>query len=167
MHFERRNTSLLVANEKFSSSICVSACDTLGCDPVLIAGECGGVPGSSDLVTTAVRRGDGSHSDDVLFSPARFSPITLSGCTEISGSADGLRQINTVTRFQAHPSGFCTGYEALVLVRPVVPYSLALSPKGARPVVSLAPSADRCLNPSFLQGCCPSSQALLSFTNSK
>ena len=35
------------------------------------------------------------------------------------------------------------------------------------PVVSLAPSADRCLNPSFLPGCCPPSQALLSFTNSK
>ena len=35
------------------------------------------------------------------------------------------------------------------------------------PVVSLAPSADRCLNPSFLPGCCPPSQASLSFTNSK
>ena len=29
------------------------------------------------------------------------------------------------------------------------------------PVVSLAPSADRCLNPSFLPGCCPPSQASL------
>ena len=35
------------------------------------------------------------------------------------------------------------------------------------PVVSLAPSADRCLNSSFLPGCCPPSQASLSFTNSK
>ena len=29
------------------------------------------------------------------------------------------------------------------------------------PVVYLAPSADRCLNPSFLPGCCPPSQASL------
>ena len=79
----------------------------------------------------------------------------------------GHRQISTVTRFQAHPSGSCTGHEVLALVRPVVPSSLALSSKRARPVVSPAPSADRCLNPSFLPGCCPSSQALLSFTNSK
>ena len=82
-------------------------------------------------------------------------------------SAGGHRQISTVTRFQAHPSGFCTGYETLALVRPMVPYSLALSSKCARPVVSPAPSANWCSNPSFLQGCCPSSQALLSFTNSK
>ena len=46
-----------------SSSTCVSACDAPG-DPVLIAGDCGGVPGSSDPVSTAARRGDGSHSDD-------------------------------------------------------------------------------------------------------
>ena len=65
------------------------------------------------------------------------------------------------------PLGSCTGHEVLALVRPVVPYSsLALSSKRARPVVSLAPSVDRCSNPSFsLQGC-SSSQALLSFTNS-
>ena len=34
----------------------------------------------------------------------------------------------------------------------MVPYSLALSSKRARSVVSPAPSADRCFNPSFLQG---------------
>ena len=36
VHFERRNTSVLVANEKISSPICVS---TRGSDPVLIVGE--------------------------------------------------------------------------------------------------------------------------------
>ena len=87
-------------------------------------------------------------------------------------SAGGHRQISTVTRFQAHPSGFlhwlrgpCSRAAGGSLLG--VPYSLALSSKCARPVVSPAPSADRCSNPSFLQGCCPSSQALLSFTNSK
>ena len=45
------------------SSICVSARDA-PVDPVLVAGDCGGVPGSSDPVSTAARRGDGSHSDD-------------------------------------------------------------------------------------------------------
>ena len=46
-----------------SSSICVSACDAPG-DPVLIVGDCGGVPGPYDPVSTAARRGDGLHSDD-------------------------------------------------------------------------------------------------------
>ena len=82
-------------------------------------------------------------------------------------SAGGYRQVSTVTQFQAHPLGSCTGHEVLALMRPVVPYPLALSSKRARPVVSPAPSADRCLNPSFLQGGCPSSQALLFFTKSK
>ena len=55
----------------------------------------------------------------------------------------------------------CTGHEVFTLVRPVVPSSLALSSKRARPVVSPAPSADRCLNPSFLLGAVLPSQALL------
>ena len=83
--FKRRKLSILVSKEKISSSICVSACDAPG-DPVLIAGDCGGVPGSSDLVSTAARRGDESHSDYVLFSPARCSPIIPSGCTEVLGT---------------------------------------------------------------------------------
>ena len=37
------------------------------------------------------------------------------------------------------PLGSCTSHEVLALVRPVVPYALALSSKRARPVVSLTP----------------------------
>ena len=33
-------------------------------DSVPIAGDCGGGPGSSEPVSTAARRGDGSHCDD-------------------------------------------------------------------------------------------------------
>ena len=62
MQFERRKPFILVSKGK-SSSICVSGRDAPG-DPVLIAGDCGGVPGSSDPVSTAARRGDGPHSDD-------------------------------------------------------------------------------------------------------
>ena len=88
VQFERRKPSILVSKGKtFSSSIiCISARDTPGPDPVLIAGDRGGVPGSSDLVSTAARGGDGSHCDDGLFSSARCSPITSSGCTEVSGA---------------------------------------------------------------------------------
>ena len=50
--------------------------------PVPIAGDFDGVSSSSDLVTIAACRGDKSHSDTVLYSPARCSPMTLSGCTE-------------------------------------------------------------------------------------
>ena len=58
--------------------------DTPGiCSPVLIAGDFGGVSSFSDLVTTAARRGDKSHSDAVLCCPTRCSPITLSGCTDL------------------------------------------------------------------------------------
>ena len=86
--FERRKLFILVSKGKnYSSSIiCVSARDAPGPDPVLIAGDFGGVPGSSDPVSTAARRGDGSHSDDGLFSPARCSPVTPSGCTGVSGA---------------------------------------------------------------------------------
>ena len=88
MEFERRKPSILVSKVKISSSsiIFVSARDAPGPDPVLIAGDCGGVPGSSDPVSTAARRGDGSHCDDGLFSPARRSPIISSGYTEVSGA---------------------------------------------------------------------------------
>ena len=84
--FERKKTlSILVSKGKIYFSICVSACDATG-DPVLIAGDCGGDPDSSNPVATAARRGDVSHSDDVLFSPARCSPIMPSGCTEVLGT---------------------------------------------------------------------------------
>ena len=146
----------------------------------------------------------------------------------------GHRQISTVTRFQAHPSGFlhwsrsprappigafytgvllaalsiCSSAGCTLLLlrsdnssalrqtraqtnqycnpNPGSPlWVLALGTRSSLscgrwflphwrcpqsalgPVVSLAPSADRCLNPSFLPGCCPPSQASLSFTNSK
>ena len=73
----------------------------------------------------------------------------------------GHRQISTVTRFQAHPSGFLHWARG--------PYSRAaggffltgavLKARSARGVP--APSADRCLNPIFLQGAFLPSQALL------
>ena len=44
----------------------------------------------------------------------------------------------TVPQIQVHFSGFCPGHEILVLVRPVVPYTQALSSKRSRPVVSPA-----------------------------
>ena len=73
----------------------------------------------------------------------------------------GHRQIRTVTRFQAHPCG-CLHWGR-------GPYSRAaggsfltgavLKARSARGVS--APSADRCLNPSFLLGAVLPSQALL------
>ena len=82
-------------------------------------------------------------------------------------SAGGHRQISTVTRFQAHPSGFlhwlrdpCSRAAGGSLLTGAI-----LKARSAGGVSGS--SADRCLNPSFLQGCCPSFQALLSFTNSK
>ena len=62
--FERRKPSILVSKGRISSSICVSARDAPGPDPVLIAGDFGGVLGSSHSVSTAARRGNGSHSDN-------------------------------------------------------------------------------------------------------
>ena len=41
----------------------------------------------------------------------------------------------TVPQIQVRLSGFCPGHEVLELVRPVVPYTLALSSKRSRPVV--------------------------------
>ena len=81
-----RKLSILVSKGKRSSTVCVSARDAPGPDPVPIAGDRRGFPGSSDPVSTAARRGDGSHCDDGLFSLARCSPITSSGCTEVSGA---------------------------------------------------------------------------------
>ena len=85
----------------------------------------------------------------------------------------GHRQISTVTRFQAHPSGFLHwsrsprappigAFYTGVLLAAVYFLPHWRCPQSALgPVVSLAPSADRCLNPSFLPGCCPPSQASL------
>ena len=44
----------------------------------------------------------------------------------------------TIPQIQVHLSGFCPGHDVLELVRPVVPYTLALSPKCSRLVVSPA-----------------------------
>ena len=92
MKFERRKPSILVSkgarDAPGSSGPVPIAGNRSGVsgssDPVSIVGDCGGVAGSSDPVSTAARRGDGSHSDDWLFSRARCSPIIPSGCTEVS-----------------------------------------------------------------------------------
>ena len=57
---------LVSSGETLSSSVDVSIRDTAGpFDPVPIAGGRGGVPGSSDSVWTAARRGNGSHCEGV------------------------------------------------------------------------------------------------------
>ena len=95
--FEYKKTFILVSKGKSSSSsICVSARDTPGSDPVPIASDRGGVPGSSDSVSTAARRGDGSHCDDGLFFLARCSPIPSSGCTEFR-VLDAVQGANTLS----------------------------------------------------------------------
>ena len=88
LKFERRKPSILLSKGKTSSSsiICVSARDAPGPDLVLIAGDCCDIPGSSDPVSNAARRGDESHSDDGLFSPARCSPNIPSDCPELLGA---------------------------------------------------------------------------------
>ena len=48
---------------------------------------------------------------------------------------------STVPQFLVHISGFCPGHEILALVRPVVPYTLSLSSKRSRSVVSPAECA--------------------------
>ena len=92
-------------------------------------------------------------------------------------SAGGYRRISTVTRFQAHPSGFlqwlrspCSRAAGGSLLTGAVLKARSAGgvSKRAPPVVSPAPSADRCSNPSTsLRGRCPSSLASLSFTNFK
>ena len=79
----RKPSMLVSGGQGPSSSVDVSNCDTPGPDPVPIAGDRRGSPDSSDPVSTASRRGDGSHCDDGPFSPARCSPITSSGYTEV------------------------------------------------------------------------------------
>ena len=79
----------------------------------------------------------------------------------------GHRQISTVTRFQAHPSGFlhwargpCSRAAGGSLLTGAV--------LKARSVGGISGSFGRSmLKPQLLAGCCPSSQALLFFTNSK
>ena len=63
VQFERKKPSELVSRGKSpSSSVDVSNRDTPGpSDPVPIAGDRGGVPGSSEPVSTAARHGNGSH----------------------------------------------------------------------------------------------------------
>ena len=82
-----RKASMLVSGGNKLSSVCGESASIAGdtpglCCPVPIAGDFGGVSSSSDLVTTPACRGDKSNFDAVLYSPARCSPMTLSGCTE-------------------------------------------------------------------------------------
>ena len=107
MQFERKKPSILVSKGK-SSSICVSARDAPD-DPVLIAGDYGGVPGLS----TAARRGDGSHSDDggcermiSIRKPSTSTFICRSNSSGVCGYSG-------ITMF-LYKKGFGTG---LVLVR--------------------------------------------------
>ena len=86
-----KKPSVLASRGNKLSSVCGESAsiagDTSGlCSPVPIADDFGGVSSSSDLVTTAACRGDKSHSDAVLYFPARCSPMTLSGCTETCGT---------------------------------------------------------------------------------
>ena len=76
--FERRKPSILVSKGARGAP--------RSSDPVPIAGDSSGVPGSSDSVSTAERRGDGLNSDVGLFSPARCSPIISSDYTGVSGA---------------------------------------------------------------------------------
>ena len=79
----------------------------------------------------------------------------------------GHRQTSTVTRFQAHPSGFLHWARG--------PCSRAAGGSLLTGAVLKARSAggvsgsfgQPVLKPQLLAGCCPSSKALLSFTNSK
>ena len=60
------------------SFVDVSNCDTPGPDPVPIAGGRRGSPGSSDPISTAARRGDGSHCDDGVL-PGPMFPYHIIG----------------------------------------------------------------------------------------
>ena len=82
-----RKSYMLVSGGNKLSSVCDELASIAGDTPGLfslvpIAGDFGGVSSSFDLVTTAACRGNKSHSDAVLYSPARYSPMTLSGCTK-------------------------------------------------------------------------------------
>ena len=62
VQFKCKKTPILVSRGKIPYSVDVSISDTPGpSDPVPIAGDRRGVLGSSDPVSTAARRGNGSH----------------------------------------------------------------------------------------------------------
>ena len=81
--------SKLVSERKNSSSVCVSVRDAPG--PVPIAGDRGGFTGSSDPISTAARRGDGSHCDDAgcerMISTRKPSRSTFISSVNSSGYA--------------------------------------------------------------------------------
>ena len=82
-------------------------------------------------------------------------------------SAGGYRQISTVTHFQAHPSGFLHWARG-PCSRAAGGSFLTGAVLKARSAGGVSGSFGRSvLKPQLLAGCCPSSQALLSFTNSK
>ena len=82
-------------------------------------------------------------------------------------SAGGYRQISTVTQFQAHPSGFLHWARG-PCSRMAGGSSLTGAVLKARSAGGVSGSFGRSvLKPKLLAGCCPSSQALLPFTNSK
>ena len=81
---------------------------------------------------------------------------------------------STVPQFLVHISGFCPGHEILALVRPVVPYTLALFSKRSRSVVSPAVRSTAALfadrwprSRSYRRVALRLSKAPLSFTNLK
>ena len=79
----------------------------------------------------------------------------------------GHRQISTVTRFQAHPSGFLHWARG-PCSRAAGGSFLTGAVLKARSAGGVSGSFGRSvLKPKLLAGCCPTSQALLSFTKSK
>ena len=93
--------------------------------------------------------------------------VLLAGPVIFLLSAGGYRHISSVTQFQAHLSGLLH-WSRGPSSRAAGGSSLTGAMLNARSVGGVSGSlADRLSNPSFsMQGCCPSSQALLSFTNS-
>ena len=79
-----------------SSSICVSTCDTPGPDPVIIVGECGGFPVSSDLVTTAARRGHGDRTLTTCCSLRPDVPLSHYRATLRFQVLDEVQKIDTL-----------------------------------------------------------------------
>ena len=75
-----------------------------------------------------------------------YSHSSPGGAVDQAGKIPSFWQVNTISRSLRisvlYPNsrltspGSCSGYEVLELVRPVVPYTLALSSKRSRPVVS-------------------------------
>ena len=82
-------------------------------------------------------------------------------------SAGGYRQISTLSQFQAHPSGFLHWARGS-WSRAAGGFLLTGAVLKARSAGGVSGFFGRSvLKPKLLAGCCPSSQALLSFTNSK